>query len=94
MSAVVSDGGYHRSFWLQTNRWIHARDRAHLHLFVSDGGQPEAMQHRIEISSREECQWLDYLLEVDDSVAAPESKAVFRDLIQVLQARQMRQIED
>jgi len=86
-SATVSDQEQHRSFWLQTNQWSHPRDRGHEHLFVSDGSDPEAMQHKIEVSSTEEGKWLDFLLGVDDTGAAPESKEVFRHMIGVLQAR-------
>jgi len=77
MSAIVLDEGRHRSFWLQANRWNHPRDAGHEHLFVSDGDDPEKMEQRIEISSIEERQWLDYLTRVDNSDTKPESRLKF-----------------
>ena len=87
-SAVISDGGEFRSFWLQTKRWDHPRDAGYEHLFVSRGAQPEAMQNQIAISSVEECRWLDYLLRVDDRDVEVGSKEAFREMIEVLRSRQ------
>lgn len=94
ISAVISDCGEFRSFWLQTKRWDHPRDAGHEHLFVSRGSQPEAMQGRIAISSVEEFRWLDYLLHVDDRDAEVGSRETFRKLIDVLRSRQKIRRED
>jgi len=87
LSATVLEGDQRKSFWLKTNSWMKPQDAGHEHLFVSEGDVPEAMQHRIEISSPEEGKWLNYLMGVDDSGAEPISKERFRNLIAVLQAR-------
>ena len=88
VSAIVLEGQQHRAFWLQSNKWNHPRDAGHENLFVSDGGDPESKQNKIEIASAEERQWLDYLVRVEVGDAGEASKEVFQVLIQVLRVRQ------
>jgi len=87
LAATVLDGDRHLSFWLQTNFWNHPRDAGHENLFISDGDNPQAKTEKLGISSNEEHQWLNYLLQVNDTDVDADAKRHFRDLIAVLQSR-------